>query len=212
MSEIRIIIVDDHPVARQGLLAICQTEPTIKVVAEARNTQEAISKVIATKPNIAILDIEMSRDTKDGFALACEMREKGFTGAIIFLTHLDKKYSLEKFLRSGEKGYIVKNDSPKEIIEGIKAVASGHQHISAEMLKILPEYNPDGIKVGAVRLTPREREVLDLLIEELTSKEIGQRLSINHRTVEKHMQNLHEKLRLKNKDALMTWWRENRPR
>jgi DNA-binding NarL/FixJ family response regulator len=211
MSEIKVIIVDDHPVARQGLLAIFKTEPTIRVLAEAGNAQEAISKVIAMKPDIAVLDIEMKRDTKDGFAIAHELRDKGFTGAIIFLTHSDKKYSLEKFLSTGEKGYIIKNDLPKQIIEGIKAVASGHPHISAEMLEKLPAYyNQKSIKVGDAHLTPREIEVLDLLIEYATNKEIGQRLDRSHRTVEMHLQNLRSKLELPNRDALITWWLENR--
>jgi DNA-binding NarL/FixJ family response regulator len=212
MREIRVIIVDDHPVARRGLLAIFKTESIIKVVADAHNAQEAVSKVIATKPDIAIIDIEMSRDTKDGFVIARELREQGFSGAIIFLTHLDEKYSFEKFLRSGEKGYILKNDSPKEIIEGIKTVALGDTYISTEMLRKVPAYyNPDGIHIDKVHLTPREIEVLELTIEYLTSKEIGQRLGIEHRTVEKHLQNLHEKLNVRSKDALISWWRQNRP-
>jgi DNA-binding NarL/FixJ family response regulator len=211
MREIRVIIIDDHPVARQGLLAIFKTESTIMVVGDAHNAQEGVSKVIATKPDIAIIDIEMSRDTKDGFVIARELREKGFTGAIIFLTHLEEKYSFEKFLRSGEKGYILKNDSPKQIIEGIKTVALGDTYISTEMLKKLPaHYNPDGIDIDKVHLTPREIEVLESIIEYLTSKEIGKRLCIDHRTVEKHLQNLHEKLNVRSKDALIAWWREKR--
>jgi DNA-binding NarL/FixJ family response regulator len=212
MREIRVIIVDDHPVARQGLSAIFKTDASIKVVGDAHNAQEGITRVMATNPDIAIIDIEMSRDTKDGFVIARELREKGFIGAIIFLTHLDNKYCFEKFLRSGEKGYIIKNDSPKAIIGGIKTVASGNVFISAEMLKKIPAYYiPEGVDIDKVHLTPREIEVLDSLFGYLTSKEIGQRLGIEHRTVEKHLQNLHEKLNLHSKDALIAWWRKNRP-
>ena len=212
MREIRVIIVDDHPVARQGLLAIFKTDACIKIVGDAHNAQEGITKVMAVKPDIATIDVEMSRDTKDGFVIARELREKGFTGAIIFLTHLDNKYCFEKFLRSGEKGYIIKNDSPRTIIEGIKTVASGNAFISTEMLQKVPVYySPEGIDLDRVHLTPREIEVLDFLMEYLTSKQIGQRLGIEHRTVEKHLQNLHEKLNLHSRDALVAWWRKNRP-
>jgi two-component system, NarL family, response regulator DevR len=212
MREIRVIIVDDHPVARQGLLAIFKTDACIKIVGDAHNAQEGITKVMALKPDIATIDVEMSRDTKDGFIIARELRQRGFTGAIIFLTHLDNKYCFEKFLRSGEKGYIIKNDSPKTIIEGIKTVASGNAFISTEMLQKVPVYySPEGIDLGSVHLTPREIEVLDFLIEYLTSKQIGQRLGIEHRTVEKHLQNLHEKLNLHSRDALIAWWLKNRP-
>ncbi|HKY45139.1 MAG TPA: response regulator transcription factor [Pyrinomonadaceae bacterium] len=212
MREIRVIIVDDHPVARQGLLAIFKTDASINVLGDAHNAQEGITRVMTTNPDIAIVDIEMSRDAKDGFVIARELRESGFTGAIIFLTHLDNKHCFEKFLRSGEKGYITKNDSPKAIIEGIKTVAAGNVFISAEMLKKVPVYYiPEGIDIDKVHLTPREIEVLDSLFEYLTSKEMGQRLGIEHRTVEKHLQNLHEKLNLHSKDALIAWWRKNRP-
>jgi DNA-binding NarL/FixJ family response regulator len=213
MREIRVVIIDDHPVARQGLLAIFKTDASINVVGDAHNAQEGITMVVTTNPDIAIVDIEMSRDTKDGFIIARELREKGFAGAIIFLTHLDNKHCFEKFLRSGEKGYIIKNDSPAAIIEGIKTVTSGNVFISAEMLKKIPAYYiSEGIDIDKAHLTPREIEVLDSLFEYLTSKEIGQRLGIEHRTVEKHLQNLHEKLNLHSKDALIAWWRKNRPR
>ena len=214
MTEIRIIIVDDHPVAREGLLAIFKTEPTFKVIAEAHSAQEGISKVIAMKPNIAIIDIEMNRDTKDGFAISSELREKGFAGAIIFLTHLDKKHSYDRFLSTGEKGYIIKNDSPRDIIDGIKIVASGDQHVSAEILKRFPDGRPPPPPPpppGMPRLTPREIEVLDSL-GYLTDKEIAQRLEIkSHRVVEKHLQNLRGKLALKNRAELRAWWLKNRP-
>src|SRR5689334_11937755 len=105
MREIKVIVIDDHPVARQGLLAIF-------------------------KPDVAIIDIEMSRDTNDGFDIARELRKQGFTGAIVFLTHLDNKYCFGKFLRSGEMGFILKNDSAKVIVDGIKTVASGNAFIS----------------------------------------------------------------------------------
>ena len=110
------------------------------------------------------------------------------------------------------KGYIIKNDSPKQIIEGTKTVASGDTYISAEMLKKLPaHYNREGADINRVHLTPREIEILESLIKYLTSKEIGQRLGIGHRTVEKHLQNLHEKLNLRSKDSLIAWWHANRP-
>jgi two-component system nitrate/nitrite response regulator NarL len=212
MREIRLIIVDDHPIARKGLLAIVAGEPAIRVIGEAQNAREAINLALALKPDIAILDIEMKKDPQDGFAIARALRAQGFAGAIIFLTYLDKKYSLGTFLQSGEKGYIIKDDSPREIIRGIKEVASGREFISYEMLRKLPPYyNSDGVHVGTVHLTLREIEVMDLLLEHLTSKEIGQRLGINYRTVEKHEQHLHEKLGLNSKHALIVWWRANRP-
>lgn len=213
MSEIRIIIVDDHPATRKGLLTMFATEPTLKVVAEAHNTQEAISKIISMKPDIAIIDIEMNRDTKDGFDIAREICERGFTGAIIFLTHLDKKHSYKTFLSlDTEKkwGYIIKNDSPEEIIQGIKIVASGEQHSSAEMLKKFGDGHPPPPVSGVAELTPREVEVLDSL-GYLTDKEIGRGLEISHRTVEGHLKNLREKLGLKNREELRAWWLKHRP-
>jgi DNA-binding NarL/FixJ family response regulator len=213
MNEVkRVIIVDDHPIALKGFSVIVETVPTLKVVAEAHNAQEAINKVIAMKPDIAIIDIEMNRDTKDGFDIAREICEKGFTGTIIFLTHLEKKHSYKKFLNlDTEKkwGYIIKNDSPEEIIEGIKIVASGEQHISREMLKRFGDNHPP-LPSGMPHLTPREVEVLDSLGYS-TDKEIARRLEIkSHRVVEKHLQNLREKLALKNRDELRDWWLENR--
>jgi DNA-binding NarL/FixJ family response regulator len=213
MNEIkRVIIIDDHPIALKGFSVMVETVPTLKVVAEARNAQQAISKVMAMKPDIAIIDIEMNRDTKDGFDIAREIREKGFTGEIIFLTHLDKKHSYKRFLSMDTEkkwGYIIKNDSPEEIIEGIKTVASGEQHISREMLKRFGDGRPP-LPSGMPHLTPREIEVLDTL-GYLANKEIAQRLGIkSHRVVEKHLQNLREKLALKNRDELRAWWLKNR--
>src|SRR5215216_3621004 len=213
MNEIKkVIIVDDHPIALKGFSVIVETVPTLKVVAEAHNAQEAVSKLMAMKPDIAIIDIEMNRDAKDGFDIAREVCEKGFTGAIIFLTHLDKKHSYKKFLSlDTEKkwGYIIKNDSPEEIIKGIKLVASGKQHVSAEMLKKFADEHPP-LMSGIAHLTPREIEVLDSL-GYLTDKEIAQRLGISHRVVEKHLQNLRQKLGKRNRDELGAWWLKNRP-
>lgn len=212
MGEIKVIIVDDHPATRKGLLTILAAEPRIKVIAEAHNAQEAIRKVLAMKPDIALIDIEMSRDAKDGFDIAREVRDRGFMGAIIFLTHLEEKHSYKKFLRfDTEKkwGYIIKTDSPEEIIEGMKIVASGEQHVSVEMLTKFGEGYP--LPLGMPHLTPREIEVLDSL-GYLTDKEIARRLEIkSHRVVEKHLQNLREKLGLKNRDELRAWWLKNRP-
>ena len=212
MSEIRVIIVDDHPATRKGLLTIFETDPAIKVIAEARHAQEALNRILALKPDIAIVDIEMSGDAKDGFDIAREACERGFAGAIIFLTHLDKRHSYQKFLRLDTKkkwGYIIKNDSPEKIIEGIKLVASGEQHVSAEMLTRFGDGLPPQAS-GNPHLTPREIEVLDSL-GYLTNKEIAQRLDIrSHRVVEKHLQNIREKLGLKNRDELRDWWLKTR--
>lgn len=201
--EISIVMVDDHPIARQGLLKILEREAGIKVVADAQTVRQALARIKATQPDVVILDIHLQAG--DGFHLAAEIRRNQLAVEIVFLTFHDEKHIFNKFLASGEKGYILKTSPPAEIIRGIKEVAGGNKYISGEMKdKFLDDFSRAATaqKRGSM-FTARETLILEHTAEMKTSKEIGSELGISPRTVESHWLNIRKKLGLPGKHELI---------
>jgi DNA-binding NarL/FixJ family response regulator len=208
MTEIRIVIADDHPIFRKGLRSTIETDPKLKIVAEAEDGERALELIQTLKPDIAILDMEMPQ--KSGFEVIQEARQKKLSAAVIFLTmHKDERF-FNAALDEGAKGYVLKDSAVNDIIACIKAVASGQNFISPLLSTYLLNRRSKAVslkqqKPGLDNLTPTERQVLRLIAGNKTSKEIADGLCISTRTVEKHRANISEKLELHGSHALLNF-------
>jgi two-component system response regulator NreC len=198
-KPIRILLADDHNVMRRGLRLLLESQPGFTVVAEAADGRVAVQQAQATKPDVAVLDIAMPH--LNGTEAAQRIIEALPNTAVIILSmHSDEGYVL-RALRSGAKGYLVKDSAEGDLIEAIKAVSQGKAFFSPEVSKMLVEDYVREIRTRGVEdsyelLTAREREILHLLAEGKSNKEMATLLQLSLFTVETHRRNLQEKLNL----------------
>lgn len=198
-KKIRILLADDHNIMRRGLRLLLERQPEFEVVGEAADGRQAVEGMEATKPDVAILDIAMPN--MSGIEAAQRIRALLPQAAIIILSmHSDESYVL-RALKAGAKGYLLKDSAENDLIEAIKAVSEGKAFFSPEISKILVEdYVRDMRKRGAEDsyelLTSREREILQLLAEGKSNKDIATSLNLSLYTVETHRRNLQDKLNL----------------
>ena len=213
MPEINVIIADDHPVFRQGLRQVIESDQQICVVGEAVDGQEAVATILATKPDVAVLDVDMPNG--DGFEVVRAIKRQQLAVAVVFLTmHKDERF-LNAALDLGVKGYLLKDSAVTEIIASIKAVAEGRDYVSTELTSYLVNRSRRAAqlaeeKPGLGKLTPTERRILSCLGEYKTSKEIANEMFISVRTVERHRANICEKLDLHGSHALIKFAAEHR--
>jgi DNA-binding NarL/FixJ family response regulator len=203
---IRILIADDHPVFRQGLRQIIETDPQLKVSAEAADGEQALTRLQDTPVDVAMLDLTMP--IKDGFAVAREARELRLAVPLVFLTmHKDEHY-LHAALDLGVKGYVLKDSAITEIVSCLKAVVAGQDYISPALSSYLIRRSTRAAALAAAKpaleqLTSSERRVLKLIAEGQTSRTIAAELGIGIRTVEHHRNNITTKLELHGSHALV---------
>jgi two-component system response regulator NreC len=199
VKKIRILLADDHNVMRRGLRLLLESQPGFSVVGEAADGRQAVEQAELTKPDVAVLDIAMPH--LSGTDAAQRIGELLPTTAIVILSmHSDEGYVL-RALKAGAKAYLLKDSAEGDLIEAIKSVDEGKAFFSAEITKMLVEDYVREIKTRGVEdtyelLTSREREVLHLLVEGRSNKEIATSLSLSPYTVETHRRNLQEKLNL----------------
>ena len=205
-KEITLMIADDHPIFRQGLRQVIETDPGLKIVAEAADGETTLERLPQCGAEILLLDVDMPN--KDGFEVARAIREQRLPVAVIFLTmHKDERF-FNAALDLGVKGYVLKDSAVTEIIGSIHAVAGGHEYVSPALTSYLLNRSRRAAALvveqpGLGQLTATERRILKLIAEYKTSKEIADELCLSARTVEHHRQNVCEKLDLKGTHALL---------
>lgn len=199
-SSITVLLVDDHTVVRQGLRMVLEVEKDIRVIAEARNGREAVESVKKYRPDVVVMDIAMP--LLNGFEAARQML-KVFpeTKILILSAHDDDEY-IDRMIAIGVTGYLIKQSSAEILSQAIREAKKGNFYFSTEIAKRLEKKNlkslgPDGVlkKKNSV-LSSREAEVLQLIAEGKANKEIASELKISIKTVEKHRQQIMEKLNL----------------
>lgn len=201
MNPIRILLADDHVVMRRGLRLLIETQPGLTVVAEASDGIEAVVQADATKPDVAVLDIAMPK--LNGVEATQRIHEAVPDAAILILSmHTDEAYVL-RALRAGARGYLLKDSAEGDLIEAIRKVQSGKAFFSPEISRMLAEdyvreIRTHGFVDSYELLTAREREILHLLAQGKSNKEIAALWNLSPYTVETHRRNLHEKLNLRN--------------
>jgi two-component system, NarL family, response regulator NreC len=199
VKPIRILLADDHTVMRRGLRLLLESQPGFSVVAEASDGRQAVEQAEAAQPDVAVLDIAMPN--LSGIEAAQRITAALPNVAVVILSmHSDEGYVL-RALKVGAKGYLLKDSAEGDLIDAIKAVHQGKTFFSPEISKMLVEDYVREIRTRGAEdsydlLTSREREILQLLAERKSNKEIAQFLNLSPYTVETHRRNLQEKLNL----------------
>lgn len=196
--SIRIVLADDHRLIRQGLRALLEKEPDLEVVGEAADGRSALQMVSELTPHIVIVDIGMP--ALNGIEVA-RLIASGNTGAkvIALSMHSDRRFVAEMF-RAGASGYLLKDSAFDELVLAIRTVSAGKVYLSPQVADVVVEdylnrpTGPTGAPTVFARLTAREREVLQLMAEGLSTKQIALSLSVSVKTVETHRRQIMEKL------------------
>ncbi len=203
---IRVLIAEDHLMVRAGIRALLEKAGDIRVLGEASNGQEAIEMVEQLKPDVLIMDIMMPR--LNGIQAAENLRDLKLPTQILLLSMYSDEGFVHQALQYGVKGYVLKSSVSDELLWAVRAVAAGKTYLSSPIAEIVVEsaINPhsapqDGDPFSS--LSPREKEILQLIAEEYTSAEIGKMLFISEKTVEKHRARLMEKLNVRNLAGLV---------
>jgi len=197
---IRVLIVDDHAILREGLRAVIELEEDIQVVGEAVDGVEAVNKAKELTPDVIIMDLLMPR--KNGIEATREILEQNPNAHILVLTSFSEIDKILPTVKSGALGYIVKNSNPLELLKGIREVASGAVVMQPEIARqlFLGLSNIQEVNASDVNpLSTREVEILKLVAQGLSNDEIAEQLVISSRTVGVHVTHILEKLNLTNR-------------
>lgn len=192
MSRITILIADDHPVVRKGIRDILDSTIGFEVVGETGNGQEAYEMALEINPTVILLDIEL--EEVDGIEVTKNLKNaKTETKILILSSHSDKVF-ISEILSAGASGYLMKGEMPDMIINAIRGVARGETGwLSPSVATLLSELIAQDKKT-ATDLSPRELQVMEILVTGVTNLEIGLKLGISVKTVEKHLQSIYIKL------------------
>lgn len=196
MSTITVLLVDDHLVVRSGLRALLATQPDIEVVAEAASGEDALAFTQQHTPAVVMMDLAMGAGM-DGIQAIRELRRRHSRQAIIVFTTYDSDADIVRAVDAGAMGYLLKDASSEEIFAAVRGAVQGRSVMSAPVASRLFEQlrNPDAV------LTPREAELLGLLTEGLSNKELGRRLFISEATVKTHLAHVYAKLGVETRAA-----------
>jgi DNA-binding NarL/FixJ family response regulator len=205
-SEIRVLIADDHPIFRHGLRQLIEKDPRIRVVAETDNGESALEMIASHVPDIAVLDVDMPR--KDGFGVALNLQKQRSPTQVVFLTMHKDEMHFSEALSLGVRGYVIKESAATDIVNCIRAVAAGQDYVSPELSSYLLRRNRRTSELfkeqpGFSELTATEHQILALLANYKTNREIASDLFVSVRTIENHRANICSKLNLHGTHALM---------
>lgn len=210
-APISVIIADDHEIVRYGISTYLSSAEDIEIVGEASTGEECIQLFKKTNPDISLLDIGMP--DKNGIETARAIRELDMSTKILILSMHINKQILGEVLEAGINGYLLKNTDKADLLTGIRAVMKGQQVFSDPISDLIKETFLNRNHQQATRtpneITNREQQILQLIVDGLTSKEIAKKLYISPRTVDTHRANLMQKLELNNIAELVRYAIEN---
>ncbi len=199
--DIKIVIADDHRVFIEGMTALLQSVKGMTVIGDAENGEQLIEKASTLKPDVILTDIQMPG--KDGVEATKEIHQRFPDIKIIALTMLNESSVIKKMLEVGASGYVLKTIDKAELVEVIQKVAAGEKHFSAEVTaRLMNDFSGTSAASPLDSLTKREKEILTLIAQGLTDKEIAEKVFLSPLTVTTHRKNILSKLGLKNKVEL----------
>ena len=195
---IKIAITDDHPMVLKGIQSMLVGTKEVKIVGVYQNAAETISNIEKDNPDVLLLDINLP--DINGVDLCKQLKKNNESLKVIAISNFDEISFVKRMLNSGASGYLLKNTHKLELLEAFKAVLSGEQYLQKDIQqKILNQsFGKKEENKFLVKLTRREKEVLEAIAEELTTQEISDKLFISPKTVETHRMNIMSKLGAKN--------------
>jgi DNA-binding NarL/FixJ family response regulator len=200
---IRVLIADDHGIVRSGLRMLIDRQSDMSVVAEAEDGVDALERTQNEHPDVAVLDVSMPRMT--GLQAAREIRSHSPDTRVLLLSmHDDERYFFEG-LEAGAAGYVLKRAADTDLIDALRTVAAGRTFLSDEAQETLMHAWKEGRSEPASPLTPRELEVVKLIAEAFTNKQIAETLRLSEKTVESHRANVLTKLGMRDRVELVRY-------
>lgn len=194
-DDIKIVLVDDHAIVRQGLRSMLEREEGMSIAGEAGTVEEALAVTERERPDIVLLDLKLSSDSDSEGLAACAklLAEHPSLGVLVLTTFLDERLVI-RALQAGAKGYVIKDVDITELVRAIRAVSRGESAFDARSAAVVVRSVHDGTTDSVGELTEREREVLTLLAHGMSNIAIGKRLYISETTVKFHVSNVMRKL------------------
>lgn len=197
MSEITILVVEDHEVVRKGLVVLLEAEEDLKVIGEASSGEEAIAQAVALRPDVVLMDLKLAG--LGGIRASEEIKVRCPQTKVLVLTGLEDDAHLFAALRKGVNGYVLKAIAPAELVNAIRTVYRGEAFLhSVVARKVMSEFQRGSVQEGELtpmaELTPREQEILQLMATSDTYREIANKLHVTEETVRKHAKNILHKL------------------
>jgi DNA-binding NarL/FixJ family response regulator len=206
-AKSRILIVDDHPMTRQGLATLIEHQPDWAVCFEAQNAEQALEAIAKTKPDLVLVDISLPG--KSGLELIKDIRALHEHLPVLVISMHDESLYVERVLRAGARGYVPKHSGAVKIVEAIHAVLNGRIYVSEEMSAHLLEQlcgrSSPQMRSPVEQLSDREFEVFELIGQGLSAHDIAQRLFLSAKTVDAHRANIKEKLKIKTTAELIAY-------
>ena len=200
----RVLLADDHPIVRHGLRGLLDAEPDFRVVAETNDGADAVQRALQGDVDLAILDVTMPRMT--GLQAARELAQRKPELRVLILSMHDNERYFFEALRAGASGYVLKSVADRELVEACRATMRGEPFLYPGAVRALVREFLDRVRRGDTvsddPLTPRESEIVKLVAEGYSSREIAETLFISEKTVERHRANVLEKLGLRDRVAL----------
>lgn len=206
---IRVLIVDDHAVIRQGLRLLLESQPDLEVVADCENGREALLLVERLRPDVVLMDVVMPG--LNGIEATRQVRRASSATRVVILSGFVDEEQITGAIRAGASGYLVKNSDVSELILAIQTVHRGNQYFSAalsegfDIAELQLQARRSGQRTSLDALTPREREVLQLIAEGLTNQQIADELVVSVKTVEAHKTHIMEKLKARSRTDLIRY-------
>lgn len=200
MGVLRILVADDHEVVRKGLVSLLQAQPEWQVIGEAGDGREAVDKAIQLKPDVLILDIGMP--SLNGLEATRQILKTIPQARVLILTLHDSDQVVREVLNAGARGFLLKSDAARDLVAAVDALRHDKTYFTSKVAAMVLEGYLKGGTPGAVitpgrnRLTPREREIVQLLAEGKSTKEVAVALGLSVKTAETHRSNIMRKLQL----------------
>jgi DNA-binding NarL/FixJ family response regulator len=195
MEALRLLVADDHEIVRTGLRSLLEAQPGWQVTAEASDGREAVEKAKELKPDVAVLDISMP--SLNGLEAARQMLKNDARAKIVILTAFDSDAMIREVLDVGARGFVLKADANRDLVTAVNAVRSNKTFFTAKVAQIVLDGYLDkkrDANAPGSRLTPRQREIVQLLAEGKSSKEVAVALGLSVKTAETHRANIMRRL------------------